>query len=148
MDKELLEAFDLQETDDAKESEISASTDETMGNIKISVDVVSKIASIAASEIEGVSGMYSSFVEGVAQRLGAKKNASQGVRVDIADNSAEIDLYLVVMYGVKIPELAWNVQGKVKQSVEEMTGLTVEAVNIHIESIDFGTEDSENSIVD
>lgn len=148
MDKELLEAFDLQETDDAKESEISASTDETMGNIKISVDVVSKIASIAASEIEGVSGMYSSFVEGVAQRLGAKKNASQGVRVDIADNSAEIDLYLVVMYGVKIPELAWNVQEKVKQSVEEMTGLTVEAVNIHIESIDFGTEDSENSIVD
>lgn len=148
MDKELLEAFDLQETDDAKESEISASTDETMGNIKISVDVVSKIASIAASEIEGVSGMYSSFVEGVAQRLGSKKNASQGVRVDIADNSAEIDLYLVVMYGVKIPELAWNVQEKVKQSVEEMTGLTVEAVNIHIESIDFGTEDSENSIVD
>lgn len=148
MDKELLEAFDLQETDDAKESEISASTDETMGNIKISVDVVSKIASIAASEIEGVSGMYSSFVEGVAQRLGTKKNASQGVRVDIADNSAEIDLYLVVMYGVKIPELAWNVQEKVKQSVEEMTGLTVEAVNIHIESIDFGTEDSENSIVD
>ena len=148
MDKELLEAFDLQETDDAKESEISASTDETMGNIRISVDVVSKIASIAASEIEGVSGMYSSFVEGVAQRLGAKKNASQGVRVDIADNSAEIDLYLVVMYGVKIPELAWNVQEKVKQSVEEMTGLTVEAVNIHIESIDFGTEDSENSIVD
>ena len=148
MDKELLEAFDLQETDDAKESEISASKDETMGNIKISVDVVSEIASIAASEIEGVSGMYSSFVEGVAQRLGAKKNASQGVRVDIADNSAEIDLYLVVMYGVKIPELAWNVQEKVKQSVEEMTGLTVEAVNIHIESIDFGTEDSENSIVD
>ena len=148
MDKELLEAFDLQETDDAKESEISASTDETMGNIKISVDVVSEIASIAASEIEGVSGMCSSFVEGVAQRLGAKKNASQGVRVDIADNSAEIDLYLVVMYGVKIPELAWNVQEKVKQSVEEMTGLTVEAVNIHIESIDFGTEDSENSIVD
>ena len=148
MDKELLEALDLQETDDAKESEISASTDETMGNIKISVDVVSEIASIAASEIEGVSGMYSSFVEGVAQRLGAKKNASQGVRVDIADNSAEIDLYLVVMYGVKIPELAWNVQEKVKQSVEEMTGLTVEAVNIHIESIDFGTEDSENSIVD
>ena len=80
--------------------------------------------------------------------MGAKKNASQGVRVDIADNSAEIDLYLVVMYGVKIPELAWNVQEKVKQSVEEMTGLTVEAVNIHIESIDFGTEDSENSIVD
>ena len=50
MDKELLEAFDLQETDDAKESEISASTDETMGNIKISVDVVSEIASIGCKE--------------------------------------------------------------------------------------------------
>ena len=62
---------------------------------------------------------------------------TQGVIVDIEDNMTNIDLYLVVDYGVKIPELAWSVQESVKASVESMTGLNVAAVNIHIEGINF-----------
>ena len=69
-----------------------------------------------------------------------KKNLSQGVKVDIDDGMANIDLYLVVKYGIKIPELAWNVQEAVKSTVEEMTGLNVTSVNIHIEGIDFDDE--------
>ena len=145
LDKEMLEAFDLDE--DVNETEIHTEFDETIGNVKISVDVVAKIASIAATEVEGVSAMYKSFVGGVAQKLG-KKNSAQGVKVEITEDLTNIDMYLVVDYGIKIPELAWNVQEKVKENVESMTGLNVAAVNIHIESIDFGTEDSENSIVD
>lgn len=116
--------------------------EETIGNIKISVDVVSTIAGIAASEIAGVSCMYTSFAEGVAKRLGARKNASNGVRVDMGTDSVGIDLYIVVEYGVKIPELAWSVQENVKNSVETMTGLTVSKVNIHIEGISFDKEDA------
>ncbi len=111
--------------------------EETIGNIKISVDVVSTIAGIAASEIEGVSCMYTSFAEGVAKRLGARRNASNGVRVDMGADSVNIDLYIVVEYGIKIPELAWSVQENVKGSVETMTGLSVSKVNIHIEGISF-----------
>lgn len=138
MDKEFIEAFELD--DEVEETQINNKDEETIGNIKISVDVVAKIASIAASEIDGVSGMYTSFVEGFAQKLGAKKSASQGVKVDIDDEMANIDLYLVVDYGVKIPELAWSVQEKVKERVEAMTGLNVMAVNIHIEGINFATD--------
>lgn len=114
---------------------------ETIGNIKISVEVVSTIAGIAASEIEGVSCMYTSFVDGFAQRFGAKKSTSKGVKVDMSGDSVSIDLYIVVEYGVKIPELAWEIQDNVKTSVETMTGLPVEKVNIHIEGISFEKED-------
>ena len=81
--------------------------------------------------------MHTSFVGGVAQKFGAKKNTTQGVKVEIEDNLTNIDLYLVVDYGVKIPELAWSVQETVKANVEAMTGLNVAAVNIHIEGINF-----------
>ncbi len=140
MDEDLKVGLGLDdEVEVAVETEVPAQ-DDTIGNIKISVDVVSKIASIAATEIEGVSCMRSNFVNEVAQKLGAKKSGTQGVKVEITEDMASIDLYLVVDYGVKIPELAWNVQEKVKESVEAMTGLTVTAVNIHIEGINFEKE--------
>ena len=136
MDEEFVKAFVLDD-EPQPEMEISPNDEETIGNIKISVDVVAKIAGIAASEIDGVSGMHTSFVGGVAQKFGAKKNTTQGVKVEIEDNLTNIDLYLVVDYGVKIPELAWSVQETVKANVEAMTGLSVAAVNIHIEGINF-----------
>ncbi len=136
---------------EAEESEVTVEAEnqaeETIGNIKISVDVVSTIAGIAASEIEGVSCMYTSFVDGVVQRLGAKKNASKGVKVDMGPDSVGIDLYIIVEYGVKIPELAWSIQENVKTNVESMTGLQVSKVNIHIEGISFKKEDQETEAV-
>ena len=115
--------------------------EEPIGNIKISVEVVSTIAGIAASEIEGVSCMYTSFAAGVAQRLGAKKSTSKGVKVDMTADSVSVDLYIVVEYGVKIPELAWSIQENVKTKIETMTGLDVSKVNIHIEGISFEKEE-------
>lgn len=162
MDEEIKEINEISENEapentaeDAAESSAEPEADEaavksepeeeTVGNIKISVEVVSTIAGIAASEISGVSCMYTSFVDGVAQRFGAKKNNTKGVKVDMSQGVANIDLYVVVDYGVKIPELAWEIQENVKNSVESMTGLKVSKVNIHIEGINFnvGTEANE-----
>ena len=114
--------------------------EEGLGNIKIAVDVVATIAGIAASGIEGVASMYSSIAGGIAEMLGAKKNPSKGIKVDMKDNSVVIDIYIVVDYGVKIPELAWEIQETVKNSVETMTGLTAEKINIHIEGVSFAKE--------
>lgn len=127
---------------DEMPDEQAAEDEESVGNIKISVEVVSTIAGIAASEINGVSCMYTSFVDGVAQRLGARKNTSKGVRVDMTEKTVTIDLYIVVEYGIKIPELAWEIQENVKTKVESMTGLSVEKVNIHIEGISFNGTDN------
>ena len=146
MNEDLNVGMDLnEEVEIPVETEV-ADQDDSIGNIKISVEVVAKIASIAATEIEGVSCMRSNFVNEVAQKLGAKKSGTQGVKVEIAEDMATIDLYLVVDYGVKIPELAWNVQEKVKESVEAMTGLAVTAVNIHIEGINFEKDTEAESI--
>ena len=116
---------------------VKKSDDEVIGNIKVSVHVVSTIAGIAASEIKGVAGMYSTFAGGIAERFGAKKNQSKGVKVEMSETSVLIDLYLVVEYGVRIPELAWEIQDSVKNNVETMTGLEVQKVNIHIEGVSF-----------
>ncbi len=111
--------------------------EEGVGNINISVDVVSTIAGIAASEIEGVANMYSSLAGGIAEIFSSKKNAGKGVRVEMKEKSVVIDLYIVVDYGVRVPELSWEIQEKVKNNIETMTGLEVEKVNIHVEGVSF-----------
>lgn len=114
--------------------------EEKVGNIKISVDVVAAIAGIATNEVEGVAGMNSSLAGGIAEIFGTKKNVSRGVKVDIKEENTVIDLFITVDYGVRIPELAWEIQENVKNSVETMTGLTVEKVNIHVEGVSFEKE--------
>ncbi len=132
---------DLRELAENVSADVTDSeTEESAGNIKISVDVVSTIAGIAAAEIDGVAGMYGTFAGGIAEMLGAKKNPSKGVKVDMTDKTASIDLYIVVDYGVRIPELAWEIQESVKSNVETMTGLEVLKVNIHIEGVSFEKE--------
>lgn len=137
-------------TEDMKNEETAETTpeEETTGNIKISVDVVATIAGIATNEIEGVAGMYGTFAGGIAEMLGAKKNPSKGVKVDINETNATIDLYIVVDYGVRIPELAWEIQENVKNNVETMTGLDVTKVNIHIEGVSFEKENQEKIELD
>ena len=104
------------------------------GNISISNDVIATISAIAAKSIECVSGMTNSITGGFAELLG-KKNPGKGVKVAISGRDVKIDMYVVVEYGVKIPDVAWEIQGKTKSEVEAMTGLNVVAVNVNIEGV-------------
>ncbi len=104
------------------------------GNISISNDVIATISAIAAKSIEGVSGMTNSITGGFAELLG-KKNPGKGVKVAINGRDVKIDMYVIVEYGVKIPDVAWEIQGKTKSEVEAMTGLNVVAVNVNIEGV-------------
>ena len=104
------------------------------GNISISNDVIATISAIAAKSIEGVSEMTNSITGGFAELLG-KKNPGKGVKVAINGRDVKIDMYVVVEYGVKIPDVAWEIQGKTKSEVEAMTGLNVVAVNVNIEGV-------------
>lgn len=107
------------------------------GKVNISDDVVATIAGIAASEIEGVYGMSGGVAAGIAEKLGAKKSLQKGVKVDIKPDCSVIDLYITVEFGVRIPELSWNIQENVKNSVETMTGISISKVNIHIDGVHF-----------
>ena len=118
----------------------AAETEDKIGNVKISVDVIATVASIATNEIKGVAGMSGNALGGIADILGGKKSKGKGVKVEISENSCVIDLNIVVDYGVRIPDIAWDVQENVKNSVESMTGMTVTKVNIHVEGINFDKE--------
>lgn len=118
-----------------------------MGTIRITDDVVAIIAGIAAMEVPGVVSMSGGFAGGISEMLG-RKNLSKGVRVEVGEKNAKIDLYIIVKYGCRIPEVAWNIQEKVKKSVEAMTGLSVPEVNIHIQGVSFENETEENEEAD
>lgn len=104
------------------------------GSIKITDEVVAIIAGIAANEVKGVYGMSGSFGGGISEILG-RKSLSKGVKVEMGEKQVTIDLFILVEYGCRIPEIAWEIQEKVKKSVELMTGLEVKEVNIHIQGV-------------
>lgn len=106
-----------------------------MGIVKISDEVVGVIAGLATTEIKGIVGMSASLVGGITQILSGKKNLSKGVKVTVGENSAAIDLYVVVEYGIRIPDVALEVQENVRKAVESMTGLEVSAVNVHVQNV-------------
>jgi uncharacterized alkaline shock family protein YloU len=104
------------------------------GAIKIASDVVTVIASMAATEIKGVAGMSGGFADDIAEKFGMK-SSNKGIKVQVGETETSIDLFLIVEYGVRIPDVAWEVQQNVKKAVETMTGLTVVEVNIHIQGL-------------
>ena len=116
---------------------------EKTDTVKIAPDVVATIAGIATQEIKGVAGMCNSFAGGIAEKLGAKKNPAKGIKVEFKETSVVVDLYIIVEFGIRIPELAWEIQESVKNNVETMTGLSVEKVNVHIDGISFAQYESE-----
>jgi len=107
-----------------------------IGHVRIADDVVSTIAGLAAMEVEGVSAMSGGIAGGIAEVLG-RRNLTKGVKVEVGAEEAKIDIFIVVRFGVRIPDVAWDIQENVKKSVEKMTGLRVLQVNIHVQGVSF-----------
>ena len=112
---------------------------EDYGKVTFADEVVAIIAGLAAPEISGVAAMSGGIAGGIVEKLG-RKNLSKGVKVEVGEKETAIDLFIVVEYGVRIPEIAWNIQENVKKAVENMTGLNVIEVNIHIQGVNFEKE--------
>ena len=108
----------------------------SLGTIRIADEVVSIIAGLAATEVDGIAGMSGGLVGGIAEMLG-RKNFAKGVKVEVGEKEAAVDLYIIVKYGVRIPDVALAVQENVKQAIETMTGLSVVEVNIHVQGVGF-----------
>lgn len=107
-----------------------------MGSIQIAPEVIEVIAGLATIEVEGVAGMSGGFAGGIAELLG-RKNLSKGVKVEVGQREAAIDVSIVIEYGHRIPEVAGDIQQNVKQAIESMTGLHVVEVNVHIHDVMF-----------
>ena len=110
--------------------------EEKKDTLKISDEVVAVITGVAASETEGVFSVGTgSFASGWTELLGGKKNNAKGIKVVMGEGSVTIEIQLVVKYGVRITDVAASVQENVKNAVEEMTGFTVEKVDVRVVGI-------------
>ncbi len=115
----------------AEEEEIALEN----SNIKIADDVVAVIAGVAVSEVQGVYEMSGGFAGGISEVLSGKKNLAKGIKVEINEKTTKIDVNIIVEYGTRIPDVAFEIQNKVKKAVETMTGLTVSEVNVHVQGV-------------
>ena len=118
--------------------------------IKISDDVVAVIAGVAVAEVPGVAGMAGGFAGGNSEVFSGKKNLAKGIKADINENNAKIDVNIIVEYGSRIPDVAIDIQNRVKKAVESMTGLKVEEVNVHVQGVntDTASDNEEKSEAD
>jgi uncharacterized alkaline shock family protein YloU len=112
---------------------------ENNSNIKIADDVIAVIAGAAASEVPGVSSMAGGFAGGISEVFSGKKNFAKGIKVEAGEKETRIDVNIIVEYGVRIPDVAFEIQNRVKKAVENMTGLTVEEVNVHVQGVNTDT---------
>lgn len=108
---------------------------EASNNIQISNDVVASIAGMAASQVPGVAEMAGGFAGGISEVLSGKKNMSKGIKVDVTDNNVKVDVNIIVEYGSRIPDVAYEIQNRVKKSIENMTGLTATEINVHVQGV-------------
>ena len=112
---------------------------EEVGQVQIADEVIAVIAGLAATEVDGVAKMNGNITNEIVSKLGMKK-LSKGVKIDIEGQDVEVTLNLVLAYGVSIPRTSKEVQEKVKNAIENMTGMNVKEVNIRIAGIDMGDD--------
>ena len=111
--------------------------------IKIADDVVAIIAGVAVSEVPGVSQMAGGFAGGITEVLSGKKNLAKGIKVEVGEKDTKIDVNIIVEYGVRIPDVAFEIQNRVKKAVETMTGLNVIEVNVHVQGVNTDSKEEE-----
>ena len=135
---------------DVVEGTVIENKEEETSSIQIADDVVSVIAGKAVAEAPGVYAMAGGFAGGIQEVLSGKKSLSKGIKVEVGEKETKIDVNIIVEYGSRIPDVAFDIQNRVKTAVEGMTGLKVTAVNVHVQGVntDLDTEkveeDSEN----
>ena len=114
--------------------------------IKIANDAVATYAGIAVAEVPGVYGMAGGFA-GITEALSGRKNLAKGIKVEVNEKNARIDVNIIVEYGARIPDVAFEIQTRVKKSVESMTGLKVLEVNAHVQGVHATTSKEETEVL-
>ncbi len=109
--------------------------DSSLGEVKIADEVVAIIAALAATEVEGVASMAGNITNELIGKLGMK-NISKGVKVDVLEGVVTVSLALNLKYNYSIMEISSRVQEKVKNAIENMTGLEVADVNIKVAGVE------------
>ena len=123
---------------DSKNVNWSSKEISSIGEVMIADDVIATIAGLAATEVEGVSAMQGNVTNELVGKLGMK-NLTKGVHIKVTEDGVEVELSIQMRYGYSIPKTCKSIQEKVKAAIENMVGLTVDVVNVHIVGVDTNT---------
>lgn len=110
----------------------------SIGEVMIADDVIATIAGLAATEVEGVSSMQGNVTNELVGKLGMK-NLTKGIRIKVTEDGVTVDLSIQMRYGYSIPKTCKAIQEKVKNAIENMVGLSVKIINVHIVGVDTNT---------
>lgn len=116
------------------------SRSDELGNIHISEEVLAVIAAAAALEVEGVGSLAGDLGTDLVEMLGGKKNLSKGVRLNVNGENITVELSIFIKYGYVITDVAKKVQNAVSAAIENMSGLTLECVNVHVAGVTFAKD--------
>ncbi len=131
------ELYDREDNmEEEKKATLTIQDDDGIGFIRIADDVVSDIAGLAATEVDGVARLSGNVSDELVSKLGIK-NLSKGIRVEYSENTFTVEVMVVVKFGFNIVEVSRAVQERVRQALLTMTGLSVSKVNVRVAGIDF-----------
>lgn len=108
------------------------------GTITYANEVIAIIAGAAASEVDGVAGMVNGG--GIGDIISKNRNVTRGIRVELGTQETGVDVYTVVEYGRPVHKVAADIQESVRKAIENMTGLHVVKVDVHVMGISFEKE--------
>lgn len=117
----------------------------SLGKVEIAPEVIEVIAGFASAEVEGVASMRGNFATGVAEKLG-RKSHGKGIKVELGEEGIIIDVYVVMQFGVSIPDVAKRIQDNIRQALLNMTALEVNEINIHVVGVQFEQKAEEEDI--
>lgn len=119
---------------------MSIEQEEKLGAVRISDDVIAICVINAALNTKGVAGLSGGLTDTISRNLLGKEPLKKGIKLSKEDDAIIIDIYVIVNYGVKIPEVAWNIQKNVKKEVENMVDIQIKTISIHVQGVHFAEQ--------
>jgi len=114
-----------------------------LGEINVTKETIGSIVSLNLSDVKGVVGSRKSIIKEITDMLRGDtseneiEKASRTIKVEIKDNEPLINLYIIIKYGVRIPNIAWDIQSRVKEGLMEKLGTDINEIDIHVQGIQF-----------
>ena len=114
-----------------------------LGEINVTEETIGNIVSLNLADVKGVVGSRKSIIKEITDMLRGETNeneieeASRNIKVEIKDNKPLINLFIIIKYGVRIPDIAWDIQSRVKEGLMKKLGTDINEIDIHVQGIQF-----------
>lgn len=114
-----------------------------LGEINIAKETIGSIANLNLVDVKGVIGSRKTIVKEITDMLRGNTNKdeldkySRNIKVEIKENKPSINLYIIIKYGVRIPDIAWDIQSRIKKDLAKKLNSDIDEINVHVQGIQF-----------